>query len=102
MQAWMDENFFAVWTLVYNDHPEISWMLGANEVTWADWVWDYDQEGNVLGATVTGISATVTHPWYTNEIYENPQLLTQAVEEAVASIGQLKASRAMTVRAIHD
>ena len=102
MQAWMDENFFAVWTLVYNDHPEISWMLGANEVTWADWVWDYDQEGNVLGATVTGISATVTHPWYTNEIYENPQLLTQAVEEAVASIGQPKASRAMTVRAIHD
>lgn len=102
VQAWMDENLHTPWSLVINDHPEISWMLGTYQTAWADWVWRSDPEGGASGAAVTGLDITVTYPWYTDEIFENPQLLTQAVEEAVASIGQPRASRAVTVKAIHD
>ena len=102
MQDWMDENFHTPWALVIQDHPEINWTLGSYETQWADWVWEYDQSGQIAGGTVTGLDVTVTNPWCTDEIFENPQLLTQALREAKDAIGQPRASRAMTAKAIHD
>lgn len=87
---------------VARDYPAYSCLFG--DFTYdprGEWCYD-EATGDCTGYTMTGLRFEMTYPWTSPEIYTNPDAIIQAADAAVREIGSPLASRAMTVRAIHD
>lgn len=87
---------------VARDYPAYSCLFGEFDYE-PRGEWRYDKEtGACTGYTMTGLRFEMTYPWASPETYTDPDAIIKAADAAVKEIGAPRASRAMTVRAIHD